>query len=67
MNETQTPTILDRIQAKLLELATACARGQMNPGALAREAFTLGVNIGRADERARQARELAEGEPDEQE
>ena len=41
------------IQARLLELAKRCLQGELNPGALAREAFTLGLTIGRAECRQR--------------
>lgn len=52
----KTTPAADLIKARLLELATQCARGQIGPGALARESFLLGRNIGIAEERTRQAR-----------
>jgi len=48
---TSTPTPIDRVKNHLLQMATACARGELNPGALAREAFLLGLNIGRMEGR----------------
>lgn len=54
MTDTTPPkTVNEVIQARLLALATRCLQGELNLGALAREAFLVGLKVGRAECRAK--------------
>jgi|GEM_PF-3190962 len=67
MNDhTQAPTPGQTIAERLLNLGNRCLAREITPFGVARQAFELGCIVGRAAERERQARELEEGD-DEQE
>ena len=53
MTTTKPRTTGEFVQARVLELATRCLRGELNPSSLAREAFLYGLTIGRAECRAK--------------